>query len=1273
MINALQRIKIPELMIKIIHGLINNRSNRAITDMGLTESYEVEKGIDQGDSLSPLLWCIFYDPLLREIEEQVKGYECKVEWITDITKETKHEHKCNVSALAYMDDTLWIAKNRKDMNRIIQIVHSFLELTGIQVNPTKSELIVINGKEEDKAKGINLAGEVVIPKKKNEPIHNQPGHITESRILTNGLSFRQQSRKKLNSRLKKLFKHKCRLSGTTMDSVIHSQMGYSVFDILDRQIQMHAREISHRINRQDLVGDTTRIRLQHLQNIMWDTETIYEKSVINSFGKKHLKENLSAKILSILEGKGITFKKSAMEEIPCAPGGGINNLKQFMEEESWYKRNREKLRHRGVMFLEQLLNADLTQSITWQQIRGRPAKGVQPEWYAEVIKNFNKKKSNLYPPQAINPFNTLQEIHSNTAKRFQMVVTKAETELIYGTISRIPKKKESSSLVIQHYVQELIEGEKRSPLIPCEGCTFRNTTPIKDKRIIAKNEQTKCLIRTDLDQSRTIPFRPRIGSTTHKEDRAIKRRLLISPKSINVYYNTPSSLNSVEGIKNNSIHEMHKNILRKEPSLEKYINELQTKISHCRQISFYTDGSLINKKEQDHQLVPGESRMGIGIVISPEGHDEGILDFSARVTGPASSTRAELWAILMVLEITPPNKKIKIYTDSASAIAAIKRFMTDRADNLAKIGAKGNLLVEINPEFLQRKVNYEWKSQSFDTDIKEFAKREQQINWYINWRTQYRVVKWNNKNIARETDWNLTRKLIHGTKISSRVTSNEDRDNRTFNIKILNDELPVLRNLHIRKPEIYKSDLCIICKQKKEDTLHPFECKDYNAIIRRKVIQHLAILGINHGSSKTKKDIVTTFQKERFLKIDEGRQIRGTIESDHFSFIDMIRGLTYKYMKNKIKTAIISDSEKVNKIQEQLFNFLRNVMKLKWAERCNVILKWEKENEISGTDKKEKTKQKKANNNIVNNHYKTIKETLIKGASSIKDTIISESYRVATPFINKFFNINNTRETDWNLTRKLIHGTKISSRVTSNEDRDNRTFNIKILNDELPVLRNLHIRKPEIYKSDLCIICKQKKEDTLHPFECKDYNAIIRRKVIQHLAILGINHGSSKTKKDIVTTFQKERFLKIDEGRQIRGTIESDHFSFIDMIRGLTYKYMKNKIKTAIISDSEKVNKIQEQLFNFLRNVMKLKWAERCNVILKWEKENEISGTDKKEKTKQKKANNNIVNNHYKTIKETLIKGASSIKDTIISESYRVATPFINKFFNINNSGVVTY
>ncbi|RHZ77265.1 hypothetical protein Glove_183g95 [Diversispora epigaea] len=270
---------------------------------------------------------------------------------------------------------------------------------------------------------------------------------------------------------------------------------------------------------------------------------------------------------------------------------------------------------------------------------------------------------------------------------------------------------------------------------------------------------------------------------------------------------------------------------------------------------------------------------------------------------------------------------------------------------------------------------------SIDTDIKEFSKREQKINWYVKWRTQYRVVKWCNPHIARETDWKLTQQILQGTKISSRFTNNEDSNDRTFRCKVLNDELPVLRNLHMRKPDLYSSDLYVICSQKKEDTLHPFECKGYDQIIRKKLIQQLAIIGINHGSKKEKSEIVKAFQKESFLKIDIGRQIRGIIESDHFSFVDMLKDLVYKYMGNKIKTIITPDTGKGKEILKQTFNFLKTLMKLKWTERCSLILKWETENKID------------TRNLTINEHYETIKETLLAKAESIKNEIIRESYR----------------------------------------------------------------------------------------------------------------------------------------------------------------------------------------------------------------------------------------------------------------------------------------
>ncbi|RHZ87399.1 hypothetical protein Glove_36g11 [Diversispora epigaea] len=825
--------------------------------------------------------------------------------------------------------------------------------------------------------------------------------------LLTDLVVEENEGEKLNVKLRKLFKHKCRFSRTMMDN---------------RQTQMHAKELIHRINRQDLVGDTTKVRLQQLQNKMWDPEIIYNQSVINSMRKSHTKNNLTAKILSLLGKKGITFKQTELEDLLCAPKGDLYDLKHFMGNGAWYNRNRDNLRRRGVMFLEQLLNADLTQNIPWQQIGGSSSTGVQLRWYEEVIEEYKQKKEGLYTQEKINPFNTLREINMNEIKRFQMVVTQKESKLIYGAISRIPKGKERSSLVIQHYIQETLDGEERSPLIPCEGCALRDITPMKDKRVIPKNEHSKCLVKTGMEQSKIIPVRQRIGSTTHKEDRKIKRRLLISPKSIRIYFKAPSVTNTIKSQKDSTVSMMHKHILITESTLDKEIKELQMKVAQYTQINFYTDGSLLTYKEQDNQREgQGETRMGIGVVINPRGYDEGIMKMSARITGPASSTRAELWAILMALEMSPSNSKIKIYTDSASAIAAIKRFMTnrwgkktkdlknsnvlqaiankcngkriifdlvkvevhagiflnERTDFLAKKGAREDQLAEINPRFLQRKINYEWNNMSIDTDIKEFSKREQKINWYVKWRTQYRVVKWCNQHITRETDWKLTQQILQGTKISSRFTNNKDSNDRTFRCKVLNNELPVLRNLHMRKPDLYSSDLCVICSQKKEDMLHPFECKGYDQIIRKKLIQQLAIIGINHGSKKEKSEIVKAFQKESFLKIDIGRQIRGIIESDHFSFVDMLKGLVYKYMGNKIKIIITPDTGKGKKILKQTFNFLKMLMKLKWTERCSLILKWETENKIVDT-----------RNLTINEHYETIKGTLLAKAESIKNEII---------------------------------------------------------------------------------------------------------------------------------------------------------------------------------------------------------------------------------------------------------------------------------------------
>ena len=69
---AMRRIKLPEKFINIIENSLKNQLNRVITDVGLTQEYRMENGIDQGEIISPLLWIIYYDPLFIKIKS-IKG------------------------------------------------------------------------------------------------------------------------------------------------------------------------------------------------------------------------------------------------------------------------------------------------------------------------------------------------------------------------------------------------------------------------------------------------------------------------------------------------------------------------------------------------------------------------------------------------------------------------------------------------------------------------------------------------------------------------------------------------------------------------------------------------------------------------------------------------------------------------------------------------------------------------------------------------------------------------------------------------------------------------------------------------------------------------------------------------------------------------------------------------------------------------------------------------------------------------------------------------
>lgn len=135
LLEVLKRVRISEQIITIMLHVLNNRQAQVITEYRLTETFYIERGIEQEDTLSLTLWCLFYDPLISYIAKNYKGFPLSVETIKDLRNlEEKSVISNKVLALAFMDNTVWIAPLKTTLSEMFRDINSFMTNTGIKVN-----------------------------------------------------------------------------------------------------------------------------------------------------------------------------------------------------------------------------------------------------------------------------------------------------------------------------------------------------------------------------------------------------------------------------------------------------------------------------------------------------------------------------------------------------------------------------------------------------------------------------------------------------------------------------------------------------------------------------------------------------------------------------------------------------------------------------------------------------------------------------------------------------------------------------------------------------------------------------------------------------------------------------------------------------------------------------------------------------------------------------------------------------------------------------------
>ena len=90
-------------------------------------------------------------------------------------------------------------------------------------------------------------------------------------------------------------KHKARLAKSTPNSTMLNHNIYGIKNIWDIQLQHHISNLTSRLNNKELLGTSTHIRLQQLQNNLWSTTNIllHPNSKIDGANKNTTTSKLS--------------------------------------------------------------------------------------------------------------------------------------------------------------------------------------------------------------------------------------------------------------------------------------------------------------------------------------------------------------------------------------------------------------------------------------------------------------------------------------------------------------------------------------------------------------------------------------------------------------------------------------------------------------------------------------------------------------------------------------------------------------------------------------------------------------------------------------------------------------------------------------------------------------------------------------------------------------------------------------------------------------------
>ena len=528
---SMHHLKLPHSFITFIRNLFTNRYNRIFTAHGITDKYHVLVGIDQGEVISPLLWCIYYDPLLSRLQNMsnynLTGYQLSHTWQPNLKTTENQTKSCNIPLTAFMDDSNWIADSIAKLENTLHITSSFNTLNDIQTNDDKAVLLTTKVPDNHEPIILNVNSKQIAIKpislhdstrilgvwlsagKSNKYIFDQLKQeiqqyctILQHKIVTDQqllyiynmviiprIEFRSQlvflSKEQCNTLqapFRILFKHKLKMAKNIPNAILTNSFIYNFRDLYQVQMQSKFTNFLVQINDNSIVGLSTNIRLLKLQSKWWlpNNPLICWPFQQQANNKDHIID-----LLSTIHEFHLSF--NIADHFKNQIQGGNIPLCHILDTKS-YKNALKSLKYNGIMYLDQLTSLDGFYLLKWIDTRlyEHNTSIKIPKWFkileSIVITSPNTTRrlkteycTTLKTPGDYSPLSLIKQARPH---EWIIVWNNITNDAIYGQVN---KTQNDDEIIFTHWTNDfLIDNTSPSyqplRLKKCSGCLLNDSS-----------------------------------------------------------------------------------------------------------------------------------------------------------------------------------------------------------------------------------------------------------------------------------------------------------------------------------------------------------------------------------------------------------------------------------------------------------------------------------------------------------------------------------------------------------------------------------------------------------------------------------------------------------------------------------------------------------------------------------------------------------------------------------------------------------------------------